>query len=91
MTRASDTLVCRLDESSIRLGGCSGSGDMVSDTPAEATPAYECDLSRNTCSSAGYDPVQNYMDYTEDNCLSRFTTKQRDRMLVQWNVYRAGK
>jgi Pregnancy-associated plasma protein-A len=72
-------------------GGCSGSGDLVSDTPAEASPAFSCDLSRNTCSSAGNDPVQNYMDYTEDNCLSRFTIKQRERMIAQWNLYRAGK
>jgi Pregnancy-associated plasma protein-A len=72
-------------------GGCSGSGDLVSDTPAEASAAFSCDLGRNTCSSAGNDPVQNYMDYTEDNCLSRFTTKQRERMIAQWNLYRAGK
>jgi hypothetical protein len=66
-----------------------GSGDLVSDTPAEDSPAYECDLARDTCSSPGKDPVQNYMDYTEDNCLSQFTTKQRQRMIAQWNLYRA--
>jgi Pregnancy-associated plasma protein-A len=75
----------------ICIGGCLGSGDLISDTPAEATPAYECDLYRNTCTSPGNDPVQNYMDYTEDACLSRFTTKQRSRMIAQWNIYRAGK
>jgi Pregnancy-associated plasma protein-A len=84
MTSAPDGL-----SSSCLLGGCFGSGDLVSDTPAEASPAYECDLTRNTCSSAGNDPVQNYMDYTEDNCLSRFTTKQRERMIAQWNLYRS--
>jgi Pregnancy-associated plasma protein-A len=72
-------------------GGCSGEGDFISDTPAEATPAYSCDLSRDTCASAGNDPVQNFMDYTEDNCLSQFTTNQRERMIAQWNLYRAGK
>jgi Pregnancy-associated plasma protein-A len=72
-------------------GGCSGEGDFVSDTPAEATPAYSCDLGRNTCPSAGNDPVQNFMDYTEDNCLSQFTTKQRERMVAQYALYRAGK
>jgi hypothetical protein len=29
------------------------------------------------------------MDYSEDNCLSKFTTKQRERMIAQWNLYRA--
>jgi hypothetical protein len=29
------------------------------------------------------------MDYSEDNCLSQFTTKQRQRMIAQWNMYRS--
>ena len=69
-------------------GGCNAPGDEIDDTPYEASPAYGCPVGRDTCASAGLDPIFNFMDYTDDACMDEFTSDQADRMAAQTALYR---
>jgi hypothetical protein len=70
-------------------GGCSAPGDEVSDTPPESSPASGCPASRDTCSGGGEDPIHNYMDYVNNECMNQFTPGQKTRATQMWNLYRS--
>lgn len=69
---------------------CSSSGDDgYSDTPIEKTPNYGCNLERDTCPDhPGKDPVWNYMDYSPDSCMNRFSKKQVNDIIYNIDYYR---
>lgn len=86
-------------------GGCSTSGDLVSDTPPESSPAFGCPTGRDTCSGGGLDPIRkcpqvtrrpsanvpfsdNFMDYSDDSCMTEFTAGQISRMKSQIATFR---
>jgi hypothetical protein len=70
------------------MGGCAGSGDYVSDTPAEAAPSFYCTVT-DSCPGPGLDPIRNFMDYTDDTCRDQFTPDQAVRGAAAWDAYRA--
>jgi Pregnancy-associated plasma protein-A len=70
-------------------GGCGVLNDRVTDTPAEAGPEFECTANRDTCpGKEGLDPIHNFMDYSADACMERFTRGQNERMVLHWRAYR---
>ncbi len=68
--------------------GCTEPGDMVEDTPYEASPAFGCPDGRDTCPQPGEDPIHNFMDYTDDLCMDHFTAEQADRLLAMTEAFR---
>lgn len=70
-------------------GGCSNSytsGDRIMDTNPESSPTYGCPGSRSSCGSQA--PIDNYMDYSDDACMEKFTPEQANRMRCSLVHYR---
>ncbi|TFK20904.1 metalloprotease [Coprinopsis marcescibilis] len=73
-------------------GGCLEPGDMVSDTPPEGIPSQDCMPDRKTCAPDAIedlsDPINNYMDYSPDSCMTEFSPDQAERARIQGQFYR---
>lgn len=73
-------------------GGCQGSGDGVSDTPKAADANFGCNFNTNSCTNENPDKpdmIENYMDYSNDNCQNTFTNGQKNVMNSTFNQYRS--
>jgi hypothetical protein len=71
--------------------GACASGDLIADTPAERSAAFGCPTNRDTCTGrryTGLDPIENFMDYTDDACMFKFTVDQATRTSSQFAAYR---
>lgn len=70
-------------------GGCFGQGDMVDDTPAQRSPTNGCPINQNSCSNDPRpDAVNNFMDYSDDACMTEFSQGQVVRMTSSFDTYR---
>lgn len=70
---------------------CSNTGDRICDTPPVKDPSYGCPLSNNTCSNDSpdeMDMIENYMDYSNGNCMNAFTSGQKVVVTSVMNNYR---
>jgi len=72
-------------------GVCGGQGDMVDDTPEQSEPTYGCpaDNTKDSCTAPGFDSIHNFMDYSDDICLTEFTEGQEARIHNVWKNIRS--
>lgn len=68
--------------------GCYSSGDLICDTNSEQQPNYGCPGGGST-SCGTSDPIENYMDYSDDTCMDRFSDEQSHRMRCSLLHYRS--
>ena len=68
--------------------GCSAPGDHIDDTPYEQSAASGCPTGRDTCPAPGLDPIENFMDYSDDACMNHFTSDQGVRMGNMVELYK---
>jgi len=66
-------------------GGCNGGffGEDIDDTPPVAANNFGCNLTANSCNNDNPDlpdMVQNFMDYSNGNCMNLFTLGQCQKM-----------
>ncbi|QDO95232.1 zinc metalloprotease [Formosa sediminum] len=54
--------------------------DFCLDTPNASGPNYDCESIKISCEEP--EMPQNYMDYTNDNCMNIFTNNQKERMIT---------
>jgi hypothetical protein len=70
--------------------GCAGgsqydNGDLIADTVREQQPHFGCSPGASAC-GGGSNPIDNYMDYSDDTCMDHFSVEQSNRIRCSlWN------
>jgi hypothetical protein len=67
--------------------GCYSDGDRICDTNPEAADHYGC-TQTYSCDATLADPIHNYMNYTDDLCMTEFTIEQAQRLVCILENYR---
>lgn len=66
-------------------GGCSKKNDQVDDTPAHIIE-FDCNVQDTCPKMTGDDPIHNFMNYTDDACMTELTPGQAARMEANWDL-----
>lgn len=67
-------------------GDCYKTGDLICDVVQIAEPNFAC---VRTPACTGFAPFRNYMNYTDDACMTHFSPEQVRRMRCTFGNYRA--
>jgi hypothetical protein len=66
---------------------CYSTADLICDTNPDQNDTYGCPVGATSC--GGYPvPIENYMEYTDDACMTEFTPEQVLRMRCTLTSYR---
>lgn len=67
--------------------GCFSSGDLICDTPPDDTSHHGCVTGQTSCGGFPI-PAENYMELSDDACMTGFTNNQTRRMRCTLRFYR---
>lgn len=77
--------ICGDNFSSCTVNATDSVKDYCLDTPATDQYNYYCNIVNSCPSSPGNDMIENYMEYTNDECMNIFTQDQKDRVTAVMN------
>jgi hypothetical protein len=66
---------------------CLTSGDLICDTPPDATSHHGCAVGQTSCGAFPI-PAWNYMELSDDACMTGFTSHQARRIRCTLRFYR---
>jgi hypothetical protein len=66
---------------------CYTTADLICDTEPDASSTYGCPVGSTSCGGERV-PVENYMEYSDDACMTKFTAEQMRRARCTLTSYR---